>query len=208
MESIKSERSTEEFNQETARGKEKGLLEKFSDGAPGKWARTLMLLSTLSAVAYTERDAHAGNDSPGESYETQEDHTASSAWSRRMAETMKDEVTQLSDLKDADWFMKDRVNTFISEFYAPTEGNIHDGAYGIPMRVYNDADYNLLKQNTEIVHALVKSVSEKFPDLEMTAYKEQLENMSFFLKQQTSYAGKAQRRVLERAEALINNYSR
>ncbi len=190
------EKRIDEISEKT----EKSFLDKFK-GRVSKVANAMMLASALSGAPGVVKDVEAQvrNSTKTEDVKKEGGNiTESGSWAKDMIKSVKEDVSKLKTAEDAEWFLRRQVGAFIGEWHQPTKGNIKEGAYGLKERVSTDDDLDLILDSAKEMNGVLEQVNEKFPNLPSYENKKgDLRRMINSYEDQTSYAGKQKRKVLD-----------
>lgn len=163
----------ESFDVEKGLSRERTILERFH-GRAKAIARVMLFISALSAESIITKEARA--EEPGtsiqtehnlnspdeqETIESKKNITTSSQWAERYVNNAQAEYedANIKTKEEARQFIITFVDTFIAEFYLPTEGQIlKSSAHTIGKRFYTGDDLNNIAEQAAKMKYIIRNL--------------------------------------------------
>jgi hypothetical protein len=220
--------TSSEFRSEEVLGREKTVLDKFR-GRAKELAALMIFASSIACGPRVERaDAGAHDRTNIEMQNTKPRPARPSTLQKEIPTSISartsvsstaeagvgsenndtpnnSEVSRLKTKEDAEWYVRSHLNPLISEFYIPTKGEVVEGPYGVPIRKYSAEEYGMQLKSARIMERTLTYLHKKFGLDNFEERMAQIRDMITKLEQQSSYAGQAQREILDAAERALNN---
>jgi len=117
---------------------------------------------------------------------------------RDIVKSILEEAKEVKTKEDADWLLRARFGSFISEYYIPSKVNLQEGAYGTTTRKYSNEDLKLILVQAGEMKKVLEELNAKLGVDAFETYLQKISDLITKLEDRTSLAGQKRAEILER----------
>lgn len=179
-------------------------------------AKVMALVSALSFGSSYSQESHAFEASRGTPRAERYVHSAEQRMPReermssvgrmfdRIADNAHRDMRKVKTAEDAELLLRAHYDEFVSEYYAPTRGNVRSRSYGTRAREYTIGDLHSIISNANDLKGILNELHQNY-GVDHERRSAQMDDLIQKVERTASYSGQIKSSVIRQIEEQFGN---